>query len=104
MAGLVPATHGLFAAPKAWMSGTSPGMTEERWFNLTGSRFSARSRAMHNERGYEISLCTERDYMQILDELSEFWDGRDSRHLHHPFLVREFGNSAFVVRDGLKVV
>jgi GNAT superfamily N-acetyltransferase len=52
----------------------------------------------------EISACTPQDYAQILDGLTEFWDGRDVRHLHHPFLIREFGNSAFVVRDGPIVV
>jgi GNAT superfamily N-acetyltransferase len=52
----------------------------------------------------EISSCTEQDYNQLLDDLPEFWDGRDTRHLHHPMLVREFGNSAFVIRDGATVV
>ena len=52
----------------------------------------------------EISLCTSEDYFQILDELSEFWDGRDMRALHHPFLIHEFGNSAFVIRDGSQVL
>ena len=51
----------------------------------------------------EISTCTLQDYNQILGELSEFWDRRDTRHLHHPFLIHEFGNSAFVIRDGLRV-
>jgi hypothetical protein len=52
----------------------------------------------------EISICTEQDYSQILDALHEFWGARDTRHLHHPFLVHEFGNSAFVIRDGAEVV
>jgi GNAT superfamily N-acetyltransferase len=52
----------------------------------------------------EISACTREDYLQILDALAEFWDGRDVRSLHHPFLIHEFGNSAFVVRDGSRVV
>jgi hypothetical protein len=52
----------------------------------------------------KISLCTTQDYNQILDDLPEFWDGRDTRHLHHPMLVREFGNSAFVIRDSARVV
>jgi ribosomal protein S18 acetylase RimI-like enzyme len=52
----------------------------------------------------EISICTDRDYTQILDELHEFWGARDTRHLHHPFLVHEFGNSAFVIRSGAQVV
>jgi hypothetical protein len=32
----------------------------------------------------EISICTDQDYTQILDELHEFWGARDTRHLHHP--------------------
>jgi ribosomal protein S18 acetylase RimI-like enzyme len=51
----------------------------------------------------DISICTLQDYNQILDELSEFWDGRDTRHLHHPFLIHEFGNSAFVIRDRRRI-
>jgi hypothetical protein len=52
----------------------------------------------------EISICTDQDYTQILDELHEFWGARDTRHLHHPFLIHEFGNSAFVIRNGAQVV
>jgi GNAT superfamily N-acetyltransferase len=52
----------------------------------------------------EISLCSAEDYFQILDELPEFWDGRDTRALHHPFLIHEFGNTAFVIRDGSYVL
>jgi GNAT superfamily N-acetyltransferase len=52
----------------------------------------------------EISACTRQDYLRILDDWAEFWDGRDVRSLHHPFLVHEFGNSAFVIRDGSEVV
>jgi ribosomal protein S18 acetylase RimI-like enzyme len=52
----------------------------------------------------EISLCTPEDYFQIIDVLPEFWDGRDTRALHHPFLIHEFGNSAFVIRDGSQVL
>jgi GNAT superfamily N-acetyltransferase len=52
----------------------------------------------------EISLCTAEDYFQILDELPEFWDGRDTRALHHPFLIHEFGDSAFVIRGGSRVL
>jgi hypothetical protein len=37
----------------------------------------------------EISRCSLEDYNQILEELPEFWDGRDTRHLHHSFLIHE---------------
>jgi predicted GNAT superfamily acetyltransferase len=52
----------------------------------------------------EISNCTVQDYDQILAALPEFWDGRDVRHLHHPFLIHEFADTAFVIRDGGQVV
>ena len=39
----------------------------------------------------EISTCTQQDY-------------NDTSALHHPMLVNEFGNSAFVIRAGLKVI
>ena len=52
----------------------------------------------------EISICTPQDYTEILQALPEFWDGRDTRHLHHPFLIHEFGDTAFVIRDGSRVV
>jgi ribosomal protein S18 acetylase RimI-like enzyme len=52
----------------------------------------------------EISLCTQEDYFRILDALPEFWDGRDTRALHHPFLINEFKNSAYVIRDGSQVL
>jgi GNAT superfamily N-acetyltransferase len=52
----------------------------------------------------ELSVCTAEDYLQILDDLDDFWDGRDMRALHHPYLIHEFGNSAFVIRDGSRVI
>jgi ribosomal protein S18 acetylase RimI-like enzyme len=58
---------------------------------------------MTDER-FAIARCTPEDFYQILESLAEFWDGRDMRHLFHPFLLHEFGNSAFVIRDGGQVV
>src|SRR6266540_5095970 len=52
----------------------------------------------------EISNCTAQDYDQILAALPEFWDGRDTRHLHHPLFIHEFGSSALVIRRGPQVV
>jgi len=52
----------------------------------------------------EISNCTMEDYDQILAALPEFWDGRDTRNLHLSFLIHEFGDSAFVIRDDGRVV
>lgn len=51
----------------------------------------------------EILRCTQLDYNQIMDELDDFWDGRQTRPLHHPMFIHEFGDSAFVIRKGAKV-
>ncbi len=40
MPALVAGIHVFLAAPqrvKAWMAGTSPAMTLEKWFNMTGT-------------------------------------------------------------------
>jgi GNAT superfamily N-acetyltransferase len=52
----------------------------------------------------EISICTKQDYDRIIKELPDFWDGRDTRQLHHPMFINEFGNSAFVIRDREAIV
>ena len=54
--------------------------------------------------GPEISRCTQQDYNQIVGELQDFWDGRETHPLHHPMFIHEFGDSAFVIRDGTKVI
>ena len=52
---------------------------------------------------FAVVRCTPEDYFQVLETQAEFWDGRDVRHLFHPFLLHQFGNSAFVIRDGGKI-
>jgi GNAT superfamily N-acetyltransferase len=53
---------------------------------------------------FAVARCTQEDFYEILETQAEFWDGRDVRHLFHPFLLHQFGNSAFVIRDGGRVV
>src|SRR3954447_26479126 len=54
----------------------------------------------------EIESMQKRDFDQILSELGEFWGERadEVRSIHHPLFLYEFGDTAFVVRDGEKVV
>jgi ribosomal protein S18 acetylase RimI-like enzyme len=52
----------------------------------------------------EVLRCTQQDYNQILSELQDFWDGRETSAFHHPMFIHEFGNSAFVIRNAGKVV
>jgi len=46
-----------------------------------------------------IARCTEADFLQIMGSLDQFWD--DARdHLHNRLFLNEFGDSAYVIRDG----
>ena len=56
-----------------------------------------------SEDRFAVTRCTREDFYEILETQAEFWDGRDMRHLFHPFLLHQFGNSAFVIRDGSHV-
>ena len=52
----------------------------------------------------EISLCTKADFDQILREIVDFWGDERTLFLHHPMFINEFGNSAFVFKEGEKVI
>ncbi len=52
----------------------------------------------------QITICTKEDFDSILTHFNEFWDHDRTLALHHPTLINEFGNSAFVVKEGDKVV
>ena len=52
----------------------------------------------------EITLCTKADFDQILTEIADFWGSDRTLKLHHPILLYEFGNSAYVVKEGERVV
>lgn len=50
-----------------------------------------------------ITRCTKSDFDQILTDYSQFWDHDRVAQLHHPTIINEFGNTAFVIKDGEKV-
>ncbi|MGA2159016.1 MAG: GNAT family N-acetyltransferase [Dehalococcoidia bacterium] len=52
----------------------------------------------------EITICTKEDFDSILTQFNKFWDHDRTLALHHPTLIYEFGNSAFVIKEGDKVV
>jgi GNAT superfamily N-acetyltransferase len=57
-------------------------------------------------RAFEIERCSTEDFLQILDQLEDFWGdaAERARRVHHPMFVREFGDTAWVVRDGGQIV
>ena len=39
------------------------------------------------------------DYNQITRDIIDFWGSDRTLNLHHPYLVYEFGNTAYVIKD-----
>jgi GNAT superfamily N-acetyltransferase len=46
-----------------------------------------------------IENCTIDDFNQITKNIIDFWGSDRNLYLHHPYLVYEFGNTAFVIKD-----
>ena len=54
-----------------------------------------------------ITQCTKDDYDQIITDMADFWNSSNIdllRSLHNPIFLYEFGNTAFVVKEGEKVI
>jgi len=52
----------------------------------------------------KIENCTINDFDQITKDISDFWGSDRTLHLHHPYLVYEFGNTAFVIKENGVVI
>jgi GNAT superfamily N-acetyltransferase len=52
----------------------------------------------------KIALCTKSDFDQIVTDFVDFWGDERTKSLHNPILLYEFGNSAFVAKEGEKVI
>jgi len=48
----------------------------------------------------EISICSKQDFDQILTEFNQFWEHDRTVSLHHPTMINELSDSAFVIKDG----
>ena len=48
----------------------------------------------------QIERCTKADFDRIVSDHADFWDSDLTRQLHHPMLIFEFGDTAYVIRDG----
>lgn len=47
-----------------------------------------------------IAQLAKADFDQILSHIEEFWGSDRTLALHHPTLLHEFGDTAYVIRDG----
>ena len=52
----------------------------------------------------KIEKCTMLEYDEIVKDLVDFWGSDRTLHLHHPYLVYEFGNTAFVIKEQGQVI
>jgi len=52
----------------------------------------------------QIEHCTIEDFQQIYKDITDFWGSDRTLHLHHPFLIYEMGDTAFVIREENKVI
>jgi GNAT superfamily N-acetyltransferase len=51
-----------------------------------------------------IQNCTAVDFNEIVKDIIDFWGSERTLHLHQPYLIHEFGNTAFVIKDEGRVV
>lgn len=51
-----------------------------------------------------IENCTMKDFDEIIRDISDFWGSERTLHLHQSYLVHEFGNTAFVIKENTKVI
>ena len=47
-----------------------------------------------------ITTCSLDDFNQIFADIADFWGHDRTLYLHHPMYVREFGDTAYVIKDG----
>ena len=52
----------------------------------------------------KIEKCTINDFNEIICNISDFWGSDRTLHLHQSFLIHEFGNTAFIIKDNGKVI
>jgi predicted GNAT superfamily acetyltransferase len=44
------------------------------------------------------------DFNEIISDISDFWGSDRTLHLHQSYLIHEFGNTAFVIKDNGTVI
>ena len=47
----------------------------------------------------KIQKCTKSDFDQIITDIEDFWGGKRTIHVHHPTLLYEFGDTAFIIKE-----
>src|SRR6185312_111302 len=51
-----------------------------------------------------IEHCSNEDYLAILEDIESFWGSDRTLSYHHPMLVNEFGDTAFVIKNNQEII
>ena len=51
-----------------------------------------------------IEQCTMLEYNEIVRDIVDFWGSDRTLHVHHPYLIHEFGNTAFIIKEQGQVI
>jgi len=51
-----------------------------------------------------IENCSRGDYDYIIANITRFWGSDRTLSTHHPMFILEFGDSAYVIKDGVEVI
>lgn len=52
----------------------------------------------------KIENCTIDEFNEIVRDITDFWGSDRTLHLHQPFLIYEFGNTSFVIKENGMVI
>lgn len=64
---------------------------------------SAFPNVIQETRRVQIERCTKAAFDEIVANHGEFWDSDLTLQLHHPMFIHEFGDTAYVMKDGATV-
>ena len=52
----------------------------------------------------KIENCTIDEFNEIVRDITDFWGSDRTLHLHQPFLIYEFGNTSYVIKENGMVI
>jgi hypothetical protein len=52
----------------------------------------------------KIEKCTMLEFDEIVKDIVDFWGSDRTLHLHHPYLIYEFGDTAFIIKEHGQVI
>ena len=60
--------------------------------------------SFNNLNKKKIERCTIDDFNEIVRDISDFWGSDRTLHLHQSYLIHEFGDTSFVIRENGRAI